>query len=149
MPSTTRSRQPKQSSQTRLSSVTQDHIAFVPLLLLVFVMWVAYRVLFHFPVWFDETLGKAVFFGLPVWLYLVMSRSKSMAETMSPRALKPGLLLGLAFGGIFGFAGTLISLLKKGVIVQSAPLFTSDIFWWEFFFAMMTGFWESLFFMSL
>jgi len=60
--------------------------------------------------------------------------------------MQSGLWMGLAIGGVFGFAGALASLARKGVIVQAAPLFATDAFWWEFMLAMMTGFWESLFF---
>jgi hypothetical protein len=128
------------------SPLVSQHLAFFPLLILVFIIWCIYRYLFRFPVWFDETIGKAVFFGLPVGLYLSLTRSRSMAETMDPKYLQPGLWMGLAIGGIFGFAGTLASLLRKGVVIQAAPLFAAQGFWVEFMLAMMTGFWESMFF---
>ncbi len=126
------------------SSIT--HVAFIPLLVLVFIVWVIYRSLFKFPIWFDETIGKAIFFGLPVWLYMTLTKSKSMAQTFSLGRLFPGLFLGLAVGGIFGFSGVLASLFHQHVTIQAVPLFMSDQFWWEFFLAMMTGFWETLFF---
>ena len=122
------------------------HVMFVPLLSLVLVVWIVYRTLFHFPVWFDEIIGKAVFFGLPVWLYLTLTRSKSMLHTFAINRLEPGLLLGVTVGGIFGFAGTLASMLQRQLVIQAVPLFTSNQFWWQFFLALMTGFWESLFF---
>jgi|GEM_PF-292885 len=128
------------------SLLIKHHLAFFPLLFLVFCMWVIYRYLFHFPVWFDESIGKAVFFGLPVGLYLSLTHSERMMETLEPNAVQPGLWMGLAVGGIFGFAGTLASLLKSRVIVQAAPLFAATAFWQQFGLAMMTGFWESLFF---
>lgn len=133
------------AKSTVVTPITQ-HIAFIPLLLLVFIIWCVYRYLFRFPVWFDESVGKAVFFGLPVLLYVSITKSKSMADTVSSRFLQSGLWMGLAIGGLFGFAGALASLMRKGVIVQAAPLFAADSFWWEFMLAMMTGFWESLFF---
>ncbi len=109
-------------------------------------MWCVYRYLFRFPVWFDESVGKAVFFGLPVWLYVSITRSRPIAETVSPRYFQSGLWMGLAIGGLFGFAGALASLARRGTVVQAAPLFAAEGFWWEFLLAMMTGFWESLFF---
>lgn len=130
---------------TTTSPITQ-HIAFIPLLLLVFIMWCVYRYLFKFPVWFDESVGKAVFFGLPVLLYVSITKSKQIAETVSVKYLQSGLWMGLAIGGLFGFAGALASLARKGVVVQAAPMFAAESFWWEFLLAMMTGFWESLFF---
>lgn len=139
-------RQTAQSRVVTQASPISQHIAFIPLLLLVFVMWCIYRYLFKFPVWFDESIGKAVFFGLPVWLYVSITRSRSISETVSPRYLQSGLWMGLAIGGLFGFAGTIASLLRRGIVIQAAPLFAAEGFWWEFFLAMMTGFWESLFF---
>lgn len=122
------------------------HIAFVPLLFLVGMVWLVYRRLFAFPVWFDETIGKAIFFGLPVLLYISLTRSRSIQDTFAPHKIEPGLLLGIAVGGIFGFAGTLATLVQRHAVVQAAPMFMADGFWWEFFLALMTGFWESLFF---
>ncbi len=104
--------------------------------------------MFQFPVWFDETVGKAVFFGLPVWVYIALSGSKSIADTFSPYKLKSGLLLGLAFGGIFGFVASLIAILQRGGAVEPVWLFSSDLFWGEFLLAMMTAFWETLLFFS-
>jgi hypothetical protein len=125
---------------------TERHLAFLPLLVLLFIVWLVYRRLFHFPVWFDETIGKAIFFGLPVWLYINLTRSKTITETYAPERMEKGLLVGLAVGGVLGFAGALATILSKHAAVHAAPLFMSNGFWWEFFLAMMTGFWESLFF---
>lgn len=129
-------------------SFVDKHIGFFPLLTLIFIMWVLYRSLFQFPVWFDETIGKAVFFGLPVWLYVVMTGSRSVGETFAPYKLKNGLLLGLAFGGIFGFVSAILALYQRGGVVQAAWVFSSPVFWREFFLAMMTAFWETLLFYS-
>ncbi len=126
--------------------VAITHVAFIPILFLVFVMWVIYRSVFKFPVWFDETIGKAVFFGIPVWLYISLTKSKSMVQTFSPKRLIPGLFLGLAVGGILGFCGVLASIVHQHVVIQAVPLYASDQFWWQFFLAIMTGFWETLFF---
>lgn len=128
------------------SARVPTHIAFMPLVLLTFVVWVIYRTLFRYPVWFDESIGKAIFFGLPVWLYITVTRSKSMIGTFSPSKIRSGLLLGIAVGGILGFVATIATLVNRQVIIQAAPLFSSDMFWWEFFLAILTGFWESLFF---
>jgi hypothetical protein len=139
-----------QAPRTSVSRVTKPsfltHVAFIPLLSLVFIVWVAYRVLFHFPIWFDESVGKAVFFGLPVWLYISMTRSNGMKATFSIEKIKPGLLLGVAVGGVFGFSATIAALIRSHAVVQTAPLFTSDLFWGQFLLALFTGFWETLFF---
>jgi hypothetical protein len=115
---------------------------------LTLILWTIYRARLPFPVWFDETIGKAVFFGFPVWIYITLSRSKSITDTFAPNRIKPGLLLGLAVGGIFGFISSVVGTLQYGGQVQAAELFASNLFWWEFFLAMMTSFWETLFFYS-
>ncbi len=122
--------------------------AFFPLLFVVLLIWFLYRMLFHFPVWFDEIIGKAIFFGLPVSLYISLTGTQVIRQTYAVGRLYRGLLLGVLIGGVFGFAATLTSFLGRGVVVQAAPLFTSNDFWWQFFLALMTGFWESLFFFS-
>lgn len=139
----------RQSSQTRRkesgSRLNHQHIAFYPLVVLTLIVWFIYRRLFIFPVWFDEIIGKAIFFGLPVWLYATTVNAKSMLDTLDIRKIKPGLLLGLALGGLFGFSTALLAVFK-GSGVTAAQLFITNTFWWEFFLSLMTGFWESLFF---
>lgn len=124
-------------------------VAFWPLVFLMLCLWVAYRLMFQFPVWFDEVFGKAVFFGLPVLLFAVVGRRRDVVAALAPRLFQHGLILGVLLGGIFGFVAAIASLLKTGAVVQTAPLFLSDSFWSEFFLAIMTGFWESLFFFGL
>jgi hypothetical protein len=128
------------------SPLVTKHIAFFPLLLLMFIIWCVYRRLFEYPVWFDESIGKAIFFGLPVFLYASLTRSKSMVDTVDPKYMQSGLWMGFAVGGVLGFSATFATLLKSGVVIQAAPVFAADNFWWEFILAMLTGFWESLFF---
>ncbi len=122
------------------------HALFWPVVAVAFLLWLGYRSLYHFPVWFDETIGKAVFFGLPVWFYLVVSRRRSLLLPIDLRRFEVGLFLGLAIGGIYGFSTAIASLVAKGGLVQAAPIFASSFFWYEFGLALMTGFWESLFF---
>jgi hypothetical protein len=125
---------------------TGSHVAFFPLLVLVFLVWLVYRQMLPFPPAFDETIGKAVFFGLPVWIYFSVTRSKSMMETFSIGKFQPGLLLGLAVGGVYGFAATLLSFALQKPLIVAAPLFATTRFWGEFFIAIMNGLWESLLF---
>lgn len=123
----------------------QRHQAFLALIFVTFFIWTTYRLLFQFPVWFDETIGKTVFFGLPVWLYVILSQSTVPLRSLRAEKLYPGILLGLAWGGMYGFVGTLAVLMGSSG-VQSAALFLSSTFWTDFFLAVATGFWESLFF---
>jgi hypothetical protein len=123
-------------------------VIFFPLLTLTLVMWVIYRSLFTFPVWFDETVGKAIFFGVPVWLYVTVTRSRTVLDSFASHKVKHGLLLGLAIGGIFGFVGSILSLISKSSGVEAVMLFNSTQFWREFMLAMLTAFWETLLFFS-
>lgn len=123
-----------------------EHILFFPILFITVGAWFAYRWLFSFPVWFDETVGKAVFFGLPVWFYLVTSKSKTILKPLRFSIIQPGLLLGLAMGGLFGFITSTMNIFQSGGVVASAQLFQSTLFWYEFALAIFTGFWETLFF---
>ena len=91
----------KQRSTTR--KLKDGHLLFWPVLLVVFLIWVAYRYLTSFPVWFDETLGKAVFFGLPIWFYVISTGFRSVAKLFQPEKFWKGVFLGLALGGVFGF----------------------------------------------
>lgn len=146
---TAKSRVNKSSlTQVKSQSSGNSHFAFWPVLIFSFVLWLIYRSIFNFPVWFDETLGKAIFFGLPVWCYVVIGGAKSIITTYDFSKIKRGLLVGLAFGGIFGFVASIMALLQKGGVVINAELYMSDYFWWEFLMAMFTSFWETLFFFS-
>lgn len=147
--SSARSLAAKKAAHTRQKNQKlKQHILFFPLLTLTLILWVLYRALFPFPIWFDEIIAKAIFFGFPVWIYITVSRSESIPETFAPGMLKSGLLLGIAIGGIFGFATSIMGVLINEGAVQAAPLFVSNLFWWEFFLAMITAFWETLFFFS-
>lgn len=126
----------------------KKHQAFLPLLALTFIVWVIYRALFKFPVIFDETIGKAIFFGLPVWLYIMMTGSRSIIDTLSVMKFKRGLLLGIAIGGIYGFVAVIFRALMAGGQVQQLAYFTSSDFWWQFLLSLLTGFWETLIFYS-
>lgn len=136
----------KSTSPTR--SILSHRSIFWSLLILSLVLWVAYRALFSFPVWFDETIGKALFFGLPVWIYVIATNFKQVGQSFGSDRLEKGLLLGLAIGGVYGFVTATLSLLQSGSTVAAASLFASQAFWYEFGLAIFTGFWETLFFFS-
>lgn len=123
-------------------------VVFIPILILTFMLWMFYRAVFQFPVWFDETIGKALFFGLPVWMYITISQDRKILDSFSWQKFEPGILLGLAFGGLYGFATSIFYVWANGGGVQSVPLFVSPAFWNEFLLALSTGFWETLLFFS-
>lgn len=139
---------PSKKAKKPISVNKKKHEVFLPLLVLTFLLWIFYRSIFNFPIWFDESIGKLVFFALPVLLYVSISGNREILATFALRKFKPGLLLGLAIGGIFGFTGVLISLLSKGGEVIFLPHYLASWFWREMFLAIMTGFWETLFFFS-
>src|SRR6266498_2255971 len=87
---------------------------FWALLLLSFLSLLAYRLLFFFPVWFDEIVAKAVIFGFPFLLYVLLSRRSVTAFGINPRRFWLGIYLGLALGGSFGFLAMLASAIKTG-----------------------------------
>jgi gas vesicle protein len=123
-------------------------IAFFPVVTLIFILWMLYRSLFAFPVWFDESIGKALFFGVPVWLFVTMTRNKEIVDSFAPGRLYKGLLLGVAIGGVFGFVAAILSVFSKGTLLQATPLFAAPEFWGEFVLAICTAFWETLVFYS-
>ena len=124
-------------------------VVFFPILILTFILWMCYRAVFHFPVWFDETIGKALFFGLPVWLYITITQDRRITDTFSWNKFEPGILLGLAFGGIYGFVTSIFLVWAGGGAAQPALLFVSPAFWNDFLLALCTGFWETLLFFSM
>jgi hypothetical protein len=140
----------KQPPKAVTTSTSQSYalIAFYPILVLTLVLWLLYRTLFDFPVWFDEIFGKALFFGFPVWLYITISGFKVITDSFAPYKIQSGLLLGIAAGGIFGFTTSIVSLFQTGAPVESVWLLSSDKFWQEFMLALFTGFWETILFYS-
>ena len=125
---------------------SNPQIVFVSLVLLSLILWIFYRLIFDFPIIFDETIGKAIFFGLPILIYVNVNRDKNVVKTISLNKIFPGLLRGLAFGGLFGFFAIIVALIRSGRNLVAAPLFVVDQFWWESLLALLTAFWESLFF---
>lgn len=104
-----------------------------------------YRSLGLFPEWFDEIIAKGIVFGIPSILYARNAvRGAEKLGILSSR-FWPGLYMGLLVGGIYGFIGAGRSLFG-GTPVEPALLFSSGTFWFQFFLAMMTAWWESVFF---
>lgn len=136
------------STSQSSSLISAASPVFLPMIGMCLLLWFFYRSLFTFPVWFDELVGKALFFGLPVWLYVMVTGTQKITDTLRSSLFKRGLSLGLAVGGVLGFAASLLAIYQRGGGVQPAALFAADGFWWEFFLALLTGFWETLFFFS-
>jgi len=134
------------SARQIIDDKLKDHLLFWPVLVFIFILWLAYRYFTRFPVWFDETLGKAIFFGLPVWFYIVSAKFNRPLSIFQPGKLWRGLFLGLAFGGIFGFVIVIMRLMQHGVVIRPAAIFMADNFDYELLMGLFTSFWETLFF---
>jgi len=138
----------KKKNQTKVYDLKSIEFFLVQIGFLL-LMWTIYRSIFSFDVWFDETFGKAVFYGLPIWVYLSVNKLKAISDSLAVEKLKKGLMFGLAIGGIFGFTGTIAAMIiKKGDVAPASTIFLNTQFWWQFFLAMMTAFWETIFFYS-
>ncbi len=147
MPS--RDRTTHKTNRTAIAQPSTDsHLIFFPIVILTIILWFVYRSLFSFPVWFDETLGKALFFGLPTWFFVIITNYRAIVDTFSYSKLLPGLWLGLAVGGVYGFATSLLTIWQTGSTVEAAWLFSSQEFWYQFTLALLTAFWETLLFYS-
>lgn len=123
-----------------------QHRYFIHVLATLFGIWFLYRFLFlGVPVLIDETLGKLIFFALPVWMYAILTQAPILYDELSPKILWKGVFLGIVYGGLFGFIGTFATLSGQSNALI-AHVFTSFSFWWQFFLGLFTGFWESVFF---
>lgn len=134
---------PSQNKSIKQSA--QRHLFWV-VVVITLVLWLLYRSLFNFPVAFDETIGKALFLGLPIWMYVSIAGDSSLADTPNFSLTKSGLVKGILFGGVFSFAAVIMSLAVFKDTVWAVDLFSSSKFWGEFILAIMTAFWESVFF---
>jgi len=122
--------------------------AFFFFMLTLFFIWLAYRALFPLPVWFDEGVAKALVFGVPVVFFASSSHFISKEMGLDQEQFFPGLFLGLAVGGLYGFTGLFLEVFAGREII-AAPYFATSQFWWFAFLAILTAWWESLFFFGL
>lgn len=138
----------KSHSKKKSHARVLTHQLFFPIVIFTIIIWFLYRSLFNFPVWFDETIGKAIFFGLPVWVYVNVTGFRPIIDTFRLKKLQPGLLKGLLFGAIFGLVTILMRLAITGYKIQPLLIFFADQFWWEMLLSLLTAFWETIFFFS-
>lgn len=133
---------------TKRNSTTANLPLLGLLMALSFIGLVGYRLLFHLPVWVDEIGAKALLFGLPVLLYAWWTRNDARFFGLDPHTFWYGAIYGLAVGGILSFIAMVASTIGKGSIFIPG-LLSSSRFWYEFFLAFVTAWWESLFFYGL
>ena len=129
-------------------TTNESKTVFISIVLLTLILWFLYREIFSFPVLFDETIGKLIFFGLPVWIYVNTTSGNLILKSLSASKLFAGLFKGLVFGGIFGFTAVILAAISHGGPIIAVPLFVADQFWLELLQAALTAFWESLFFFA-
>jgi hypothetical protein len=142
MPSKRRNKSKKRQSKK------QKHQLFWPLLALVFIFWFLYRILSSFPVYFDELIGKSIFFAFPVLIYLTVTDFSATMESLAFNKLRKGLMLGLIIGGTLGFVALIVKAILNSAQIQPLAFYAADNFWWEMLLAILTGFFETLFFFS-
>lgn len=119
--------------------------SFIKTVSVLFILWMVYRTFFHLSPWIDEVLVKGVVFGLPVWFYCKSSLARAKRIGLDASLFLPGMLLGLAFGGLFGFT-VILANVAKGMHLQSVNIFLSTPFLSTMFLSLFTSWWESLFF---
>lgn len=122
--------------------------SFFFLMLTLLFLWIGYRAFFDLPIWFDEGVAKALVFGIPVVWFVSQSPFMANEIGLDQEDLFPGLYLGLAIGGLYGFAGLLLQV-AAGQEVMTGALFATPEFWWLAFLGLLTSWWESLFFFGL
>lgn len=122
--------------------------SFFFLIMSLLLIWVAYRALVRMPVWFDEGIAKAIVFGLPVAWLAIRSKYVSQNLGLDTKNIWKGLNFGTAVGGLYGFAAILSQVLS-GRMVTSGQFFLTDTFLWMGAMALLTAWWESLFFFAL
>lgn len=111
-------------------------------------VWGAYRWFVRAPVWFDEGIAKAIVFGIPTFWLAARSRFIAQNIGLDTSKILPGLYLGTAVGGLYGFAALFgLGIMSREVI--SGSFFLSGTFWYMAGLAMLTAWWESLFFFGL
>jgi len=146
MPSSKSKKSKSRKKTTPVVASLNNQQLFMAIVGISLLMWILYRSLFNFSVLFDETIGKAMFMGLPIWMYLSIVQDKRIIKSGVFNLTKKGLLKGLFYSGIFGFTAIIFAYLQGKSEVVKVNLFLSDKFWWEFFLSMLTAFWESIFF---
>lgn len=135
-------------TKTAYRHAFRELYSFFFLMMSLLLVWVAYRALVRAPVWFDESIAKAVVFGLPA--FWVASRSRFIAQNigLEPNKMMAGLNLGTAIGGLYGFAAILTQVLSGREVTPGAFFLTGD-FWYMAGLALLTAWWETLFFFGL
>lgn len=120
----------------------------VSVYLLVFLVWGIYRLLFRFPEWFEETILKAIVFGLPVFFVVYRVEKKNWNDLgMVTKGLLASVYFGLLFGLWLAVLGNIVAFLRSGG-VRFNPDITVGAFGDLMLLGLVTAFWEQLLFMG-
>lgn len=121
----------------------------IGLYVFVLLTWGLYRLLFRFPVWFEESVLKALVFGMPVlWLALRRDGWKFTHLGFTGERLFSSVYLGLGLGVFLGFLGQIGNIIRHGGIELSSFGLTSESLGGFLLLALVTAFWEELLFVG-
>jgi len=126
----------------------QDLQRVVLVYVFVFIVWGLYRLLFRMPEWFEETVLKAMVFGVPVFVAVIRVEKKTLTDLgMVTKGLLAALYFGLLFGLWLAVFGNIVAFLRDGGVS-----FNPDVSVLKFGNLMMLGlvtaFWEQLLFVG-
>lgn len=126
----------------RVSGLREAGVVFGAILL----VWGIYRMLFRFPVWFEEGILKAWVFGLPVWWQARKHGWQITHLGISGDKLFGATYMGLLVGILLGMIGQLGNIIRHGGLFWSAYGLTSETIGAFIILSLVTAFWEQLLF---
>jgi hypothetical protein len=113
----------------------------------VFLVWGIYRWLSPFSLWFEELVLKGLVFGLPaVWMGIRRHGWSLVSMGLTSQRLFKSVYLGLGLGLSLGLVGELGNYFRYGQIQFSDYGLTSEMVGGFLLLALVTAFWEGLFF---
>jgi membrane protease YdiL (CAAX protease family) len=114
----------------------------------VFLVWGLYRLLFRLPEVLEETLLKALVFGVPVFWVVLREEKRHLADLgMRTQGLLASVYFGLLFGLWLAFLGNVLAFLRDGGI-QVNPDVSVAVFGNLMLLGLVTAFWEQLLFIG-
>ena len=116
----------------------------------VFLVWGFFRLLSPLPVWIEEVFIKALVFGLPVFIVVFKIEKKNLESLgIGMKNFFESVYLGLSLGTFFWFFGQLSNFIRhRGVLSIKEIQPTSAEFGGFLLLALITAWWEELFFMG-
>ena len=113
----------------------------------VLLVWGLYRLLFRMPVWVEESVLKALVFGLPVfWLAFKRDKLSSRDLGITSENMLMTVLFGLGLGVLMALFGQMGNLFRYGGLAMQQISFTSAQLGGYIILSLVTAFWEQLLF---